>query len=236
MSHIFLLTGWGVGKQCLTTLAEELTRFQHQVVLQDLPYDTETNGWLAKLEQQLPINSYWVGWSLGGQLLSQMTSFKANQCQGLVTLATNISFTVKEDWPYAMEKDMFNQFVQNYKYSPKKTTKRFLQLIAQGSRDYKAVVRTLQQSITENNLTAGLTWLAQLDTRLALMKFTKPQYHLLATEDVLVPKSCVKNITQCLPQAEVTMLDGLGHAFVIEEPALVANKINQFIRQSNATQ
>lgn len=233
MSCIFLLTGWDVGEQCLMPLVDELAKLNHHVILKNLPYLAEPKQWFSALEKQLPENAYWVGWSLGGQLLSQLTMLTAKQCLGLVTLASNVSFTVKEDWPYAMDAAVFNQFEQSYKDMPKQAIKRFLQLVAQGSLEPKAIVRILQKMASDDVMEhgdIGLTLLANLDTRLALKQLVRPQYHLFAEQDALVPIACAAQLQHLLPNAKIEMLNQRGHAFVIEESASIANKIDQFIR------
>lgn len=233
MSCIFLLTGWGGGEQCLMSLVDELAKLNHHVIIKNLPYLAEPKQWFSALEKQLPENAYWVGWSLGGQLLSQLTMLTAKQCLGLVTLASNVSFTVKEDWPYAMDAAVFNQFEQSYKDAPKQTIKRFLQLVSQGSSEPKTMVRTLQQAVSDDVMAygdIGLTLLANLDTRLALKQLTKPQYHLFAEQDALVPIACATMLGDWLPEAKIEIFHQAGHAFVIQESAVVASKIDQFIR------
>lgn len=233
MSNIFLLTGWGVGEQCLMPLVDELVRLNHQVTIKDLPYLAEPKQWFSALEDQLPESAYWVGWSLGGQLLSHLTTLTRKQCLGLVTLASNVSFTVKEDWPYAMDTAVFNQFEQNYKDAPKQTVKRFLQLVAQGSLEPKAMVRALLKTAHDDMVEQGgigLTLLANLDTRLALKQLAQPQYHLFAEQDALVPIACAAQLQHLLPNAKIEVLNQRGHAFVIQESASIANKIEQFIR------
>lgn len=232
---IFLLTGWGVGTVPLENLANQLTTLGYEVKLADLPYLVDSTKWLSRLAKQLPEKSYWLGWSLGGQLLSQATQQYSEQCLGLITLASNACFKAKADWPTAMAEDTFINFQQNYLQSPKQTIKRFLQLVAQGCADTKQVVRQLQQGLPDSTIeqaNAGLELLAELDTRQALKQYKGPQYHLLAGLDALVPNSCSKALASLLAEESVEVLENTGHAFPVQSYQLVAEKVDQFIKAS----
>ncbi|MFD1260270.1 alpha/beta fold hydrolase [Entomomonas asaccharolytica] len=230
---ICLVTGWAVGTVPLENLAKQLTVLGYEIKLLDLPYLVDATQWLASLAKQLPEKSYWIGWSLGGQLLSQATQYYSEQCLGLITLASNTCFKAKADWPTAMEEDIFLSFQQNYMQAPKQTIKRFLQLVAQGGTDTRHLVRQLQQGLVDNSTAqanAGLELLAELDTRQALRQFKEPQYHLLAEFDALVPSNCSKALLNLLPEASVELLENTGHAFPVQLYPLVAEKVDQFIK------
>lgn len=235
-SSIFLVTGWGVGATPLTPLADELASLGYQTNLVDLPYLTDPQDWLPVLAEQLPTKSYWLGWSLGGQLLSQLTLTHAMQCLGLITLASNVCFKANNSWLTAMPADIFTNFQQSYQRSPEQTIKRFLQLVAQGSPEPKQLVRQLQQAsknYTPEQANAGLELLATLDTRLALQRYQGAQYHLLAELDGLVPKSCYTALSNLLNNAKVELVEQTGHGLPLQCYQLVASKIHQFIKDNH---
>ncbi|UYZ83409.1 transporter [Entomomonas sp. E2T0] len=233
---IFLVTGWGIGTVPLENLANQLITLGYEVKLADLPYLVDSTRWVSSLAKQLTEKSYWLGWSLGGQLLSQMTQQYSEQCLGLITLASNTCFKAQIDWPTAMAEDTFINFQQNYLQSPQQTIKRFLQLVAQGCADAKQLVRQLQQSLPDystEQANAGLDLLAVLDTQQALKQYKGSQYHLLAELDTLVPSSCSKAIIDLLPEASVELLKGTGHAFPVQSYQLIAEKVDQFIKANS---
>lgn len=233
---IFLVTGWGVGATPLTPLVNELANLGYNTNLVDLPYLANPQDWLPTLAKQLPAKSYWLGWSLGGQLLSQLTLTHAEQCLGLITLASNLCFKANNDWQTAMPVDIFTNFQQSYQSSPEQTIKRFYQLVAQGSPQSKQLVRQLQQAeknYTVEQANAGLELLATLDNRLALQQYQGAQYHLLAESDALVPKACFQAFSYLLGEAKVELLEQTGHSFPMQWYQLVANKVDQFIKDNH---
>lgn len=231
---IFLLTGWGVGIAPLQNLAKRLVHLDYRVILSNLPYQENPQQWLPSLASRLPIKSYWLGWSLGGQLLSQLTQDCGEKCLGLMTLASNPCFKVRADWQTAMTRDIFENFQLTYKDFPERTIKRFLQLVAQGCSEPRQIVKQLQQNLTLHSIeetVAGLELLASLDTRQVLQQYQGKQYHLLAEFDALVPKESVDSISNLLPKAKVELLPETGHAFPVQADELTAMKIDQFIKE-----
>ena len=83
------------------------------------------------------------------------------------------------------------------------------------------------------SLLAGLQVLATLDNRNALAAFTGPQLHLLAEQDALVSAAVANDLLALLPVGEVDVLEGCGHAVVIEQPQALAALMLDFIREAN---
>jgi pimeloyl-[acyl-carrier protein] methyl ester esterase len=78
-----------------------------------------------------------------------------------------------------------------------------------------------------------LRLLASLDNRAALAAFTGPQLHLLAEQDALVPAAVSDDLLGLVPAGEVDVLEGCGHAFVLEQPRVLAALLLDFIREAN---
>lgn len=75
---------------------------------------------------------------------------------------------------------------------------------------------------------AGLSVLAELDTRPAIRSFAGPQLHLLAKNDALMPSTTFNKLAELNPQATVELL-GQSHASVFAEPQLLAQRMQSFI-------
>lgn len=233
--HLFMLTGWSVGKTPLEALADALRELNYAVTLSDLPNHDDPQQWLLSLGWQLPPSSYWIGWSLGGQLLSQLTSKHADRCLGLVTLASNPRFTSCDGWSEAMPPTVLEHFRKGFQAQPEQIRHRFAQLVARGCNDPRQLSRFLQQlpaTLGEGQLNAGLDLLASLDARSALQTFSGPQYHLLADADALIPPGCAAALQTLLPAARVERLENNGHGFPVQSCAQVAQRIDHFIRQT----
>lgn len=232
MTTIFLVTGWGIGVKSLSPLQKQLENKGYRVLVHDLPYAFKSDEWLEVLAKKLPPQSYWVGYSLGGQLLCALTLTHAERCLGLMTLASNVSFKVAANWHYAMPVDTFNSFKNSYQQAPEKTLKRFFQLVAKGDKQAKEIVIALSQE-TEGAIgyyERGLSLLDSLNNKEALQAFTKPQCHLFAAQDALVPLFCANALQALVPKALITTFAEGGHGFPISQAPSVASVIDQFIK------
>lgn len=181
-------------------------------------------------------NTFLVGWSLGGQVATSLAAYLSTtgrHIAGLVTLASNPCFVAKNDWPNAMPGDTFLQFCQGFSEQPALTIKRFNALQASGSLNLRAL-RASQKALlplapSRDSSTHALwlnvlNWLQQ-DTRTALKQLQKPQLHILAQDDALVPATISLGHF-----GEVLTLSNTSHCLPLDAPTKVARAINIFIK------
>lgn len=170
--HLILLPGWGLGSAPLEPLRDALhEREPHlNVLIEPLPSLDDAADWLDELDDNLPRDSWLAGWSLGGMLAGELAARRGDDCRGLLTLASNPCFRVREDWPNAMPAETFEDFFEAFLLEPHLTRKRFTLLVSQGARDPRTLARQLQVALPQlerEALVAGLQLLGQLDTRAA---------------------------------------------------------------------
>ncbi|MCO2003957.1 transporter, partial [Pseudomonas aeruginosa] len=98
--HLILLPGWGLGSAPLEPLRDALhEREPHlNVLIEPLPSLDDAADWLDELDDNLPRDSWLAGWSLGGMLAGELAARRGDDCRGLLTLASNPCFRVREDW------------------------------------------------------------------------------------------------------------------------------------------
>lgn len=236
MTCIFLLTGWGIKPKALQPLVDELTRIGYRVTLGTLPETDRADHWIPLLAKQLPAASYWVGWSLGGQLVAELTKCYASQCLGLVTLASNPCFKAKASWPCAMSREVFEDFVARFKADPTKTLQRFSQLVVQGCANTRPLLKALSKSLSDDPLEwsiTGLTMLEQLDTMPILQQTAIKQLHLLAGQDALIPSVCAQHMQSILGESFVELWPDNGHAFPIANAFDTAHRLHQFFCETS---
>ncbi|MFI8745874.1 alpha/beta fold hydrolase [Pseudomonas sp. NPDC077186] len=233
--RLILLPGWGLDAAVLQPLAEALSG-ELQVELHELPALTSAavDDWLAELDARLPQDCWLAGWSLGGMLATALAARHGARCRGLIGLASNACFVSRDAWPQAMPADTYATFYEGCAHNAGATLKRFAMLCAQGASDARGLARLLQSNLlaSEPSLLAGLQVLAGLDNRAALAAFAGPQLHLLAEQDALVPASVCDELLALLPSGEVDVLEGCGHAFVLEQPQALAALLLDFIREA----
>ncbi|TDF82926.1 alpha/beta fold hydrolase [Pseudomonas sp. H9] len=238
-NRLVLLPGWGLGRSALQPLVAALRAIDPglQVEIHDLPnlVSSEPKDWLDKLDGQLPRNAWLGGWSLGGMLAAELAARRGDDCCGLVTLGSNLSFINRPDWPHGMAVDTFQTFLEGCRYHTQVTLKRFISLCSQGAEEPRSLARLLGASLPEpapEQLVAGLEVLGKLDTRAALQAYGGPQLHLFAGRDGLVPAEVAGVLLEELPDVEVGLLEDAAHGFVMETPHELAAAIKAFVHES----
>jgi pimeloyl-[acyl-carrier protein] methyl ester esterase len=236
--RLILLPGWAMGPAALEPLAAALRGLEPHLQVQIAPLPAPGNGdpiaWLDALDANLPPDTWLGGWSLGGMLAAQLARRRGDHCCGLVTLASNLCFVARPDWPWAMPATTFEAFLAGCQEQPAATLKRFGLLCAQGAVEPRALARTLAAGLPEctaQSLAHGLQVLARLDSREALQGFHGPQLHLLAGQDALVPAEVAGELLALLPDVEVGLIEQASHAFVLEDPHSVAAAIRAFLHE-----
>ncbi|CAM3645683.1 alpha/beta fold hydrolase [Pseudomonas wadenswilerensis] len=239
-NHLILLPGWGLGSSALQPLVATLRAIDPglRVEIQALPSLVSSNpeDWLDKLDRQLPRNAWLGGWSLGGMLAAELAARRGDDCHGLITLGSNLSFVSRPDWPHGMALDTFQTFLEGCRYHTQVTLKRFVSLCSQGAEEPRSLARLLSAGMpapAPEQLVAGLEVLGQLDTRAALQRYGGPQLHLFAGRDGLVPAEVAGELLEILPDVEVGLLEDSAHGFVMETPHELAAAIKAFVHESD---
>lgn len=238
-NHLILLPGWGLGSAALEPLAASLRAQDSglRVELARLPnvVDSDPHAWLDELDRRLPKDTWLGGWSLGGMLAAELAARRGDRCCGLLTLASNLSFVARPDWPDGMPVDTFETFVDGCRSHPAVTLKRFKSLCSEGAQESRSLLRQLGVGVPDTDpvlLVKGLEVLGRLDTRTALQTYSGPQLHLFAGSDELVPASAAKALSDWLPDVEVGLVEGTSHAFILEYPQELAAAIKNFLHES----
>ncbi|MCP8463024.1 alpha/beta fold hydrolase [Pseudomonas sp. ZM23] len=236
--QLILLPGWGLGSAPLEPLRDALLEQSPHlnVQIEPLPGDADPNVWLDELDDNVAHDAWIAGWSLGGMLAAELAARRGESCRGLVTLASNVCFRRRDDWPEAMAGEVFEDFFEAFLLEPALTRKRFTLLVSQGARDARTLSRQLQVALPQldvDGLTAGLQLLGQLDTRAALGRYPGPQLHLFAGSDALVPPGAAEALLEWLPDVEASVIPGASHGLPLERPDEVAGAILKFIHEGD---
>jgi pimeloyl-[acyl-carrier protein] methyl ester esterase len=236
--RLILLPGWGLGISPLEPLAAALRGLDEhlRVEIEPLPElaSDDLNEWLDELDSTLPDNVWLGGWSLGGMLAAELAARRGDRCCGLATLASNVCFVARDEWPSAMAKADFDAFLAGCQADPQGTLKRFSLLCLQGADDARALARQLKSGAPHGApqaLIAGLKLLEQMDTRAALQAYQGPQLHLFGGLDALVPAEASTALLNLLPDIEVGLIEQASHAFLLENPHGVAAAIQAFLHE-----
>ena len=240
-NQLVLLPGWGLERQVLQPLLDELQSLLPNFNLQLHPLPNPLGKCpkviIQQLDKELPQDSWLVGWSLGGMLATALAAQRQTACAGVISYASNACFLANKHWPNALDSNTFDAFYQLCQEDLAKGLNRFSLLSSQGAEEARLLAKKLPAMVlVENNATAlaGLNLLASLDNRSAITDFNGRQLHLLATQDVLVPSKVASDLQALNPLAKVALL-GQSHASPVAEAGLLAKHLAAFILdKSNA--
>lgn len=183
------------------------------------------DAYLAHIAEQLPRDCVLVGWSLGGMLATRLAQRYPAKVKGLVTLACNPSFVVRDNWPHAMMDATYQAFCRQFNAEPRRTWERFAVLQSQGDGLGRQVRRRLmvQDGPDPRNIDqwcTALRWLQELDNRDSVQQLECPQLHLFGQGDALVPIAVAEWV------AHSVVLPDVGHAPHLSNPRVVVDQIN----------
>ncbi len=236
--RLVLLHGWGANREIWRPLVAEVRRWA-DVTLLDLPGCAPGAGaagpaletLLTAILDAAPAEAVYVGWSLGGQLATELALRFPARVTGLVTLCSNPKFVATEGWP-GMAPSEFEAFRGAFDDNPVSALRRFDGLQIQGAENPKALLRQLRgirRAPADASLQAGLHWLSTLDQREPLAGISAPRLHLFAARDALVPPECAEALHETAG-GEVETVAGSSHTLPLQAPATVGATILGYLQ------
>ncbi len=195
---------------------------------------TTLDDYVDHVARQISRPSLLVGWSLGGLVALRLARHHPQQVLGLFQVATNPRFVQAADWTYAIEHTVFEQFAYSLQQDIDKTIRRFLALQVRGTSTSMQTVRRLQEAIHERGLPgteallSGLALLSETDLTEELQALDCAVAWLLGDKDALVPVELADRLRRLLPEADVQLLTGAGHAPMISHPVELTQALVNF--------
>jgi len=240
---LVLLHGWGMNAGVWEGLPAALIAPRRSVSIElpghgTAPFPAANpglEGWAATCLQRAPKRAVWLGWSLGGLVALQAALQDPERVCGLVLIAATPRFTRAPDWPQAMPPEMLAEFHDGLLADPALTLDRFLALQVRGSEAGRETLRILRQEIAmlpapgAPALAQGLSILRDSDLRARLTELRCRTLWLFGQRDTLVPAGVAEGIAVLLPQAQVRVIPGAGHAPILSHPAEAGAEITGFL-------
>ena len=183
----------------------------------------------------LPEKTHVCGWSLGGQVALEMALLFPEQVDRLVLTATTPCFAAREDWPWAVRREVLLEFAAALETDYEGTLKRFLALQARGDDDARAVLKRLRESLFVNGrpdagaLRAGLNILLESDLRDRAAAVRAPTLLLHGERDLLTPPGAARWLAGRIAGARLEVVAGAAHAPFLSHPAEFTEMMTGFL-------
>jgi pimeloyl-[acyl-carrier protein] methyl ester esterase len=188
-------------------------------------------GSLAAVAEQLasvvPDNSIILGWSLGGLLAMELASRFPGKAEKLLLVNSSPCFVRRDNWPSALDAEVFAAFEQGLRDDYSATLRRFLGLQLQGVADARELIRMLRLKLEEappdpDALRQGLLLLSESDLRSLLSGLDMPIAALLGARDTLVPSAVAEALRfECGVESVEVIPDGAHIPFLTHSELFV---------------
>jgi pimeloyl-[acyl-carrier protein] methyl ester esterase len=221
---IIMLHGWGMNSSVFDGLCAELGETR-EVVRVDLPgyggsdWDDSLSfaEQVERMAEELPRGEI-LGWSMGGLYALELIRQQPDQFSRVFLACFNPCFVQRDDWPCAVQPEVFDEFSRNLENGWDITVSRFLALQMHGVNNSRVLIREVMSSLKSlgepdsQALEFGLRLMKQQDMRVLLANIGIPVKVILGGRDALVPRELAKEIIQLNPQIKVESLASAAHA------------------------
>lgn len=224
---------WDIVPEACTPSACRLDLPGHGGRQWDARLGVRLEAWAEDLLQCAPNQAVWVGWSLGGLVALEVARRAPERVERLILVASAPRFLAPQQGGCGMALSIFEQFKQDWMEAPQRSLQRFLALQAVGAQEARLIRMRLEKAVlsappaTVQALKAGLTMLEQTDLTSALAELKMPVHALLGERDRIVPPCVAQLYAQALPEAEIHIQPGAGHAPFLQAPELLGRWLTQ---------
>ena len=163
-----------------------------------------------------------VGWSMGGMIAINYAAQYPEQVKALVLVSTSPKFISSNDYPYGLSSAVLRLLEKRIKAEGISAFHRLItsQLTAPGL-----------ANVDQARALAELTELANIDLRNSLAKIKVPTLIIHGTRDeICLPKGAYY-LQSNIINSELIMLEDVGHAPMLEVPAILKTHLRRFISQ-----
>ena len=231
-----MIHGWGFDTGVFKGLIEILAnRFRIQTI--DLPgYGDQMLVGKSSLSDlalfvsdQVSEQAIYLGWSMGGLIALELTKNHPEKMESLILMTSTPSFAKKENWSYAMDRSILENFVSAYNKEPELTLDKFSYLASEGSKNPRNWIRELKKLSTSKVdplvLEQGLQILLNTDLRENFKDLEIPTLMIFGEKDSLVPVGVEKEINLLNKEIKTKIISGSGHTPFLTDTKLVAETI-----------
>lgn len=240
---LFLVHGWALHGGVWSSLVPELAR-DWRVTCVDLPGHGRsrevpmppTLPELARLvAQAAPGNSVWLGWSLGGMVVSRAALDFPERISALLLVSTTPRFVTAANWPCAMPPAQLAEFTTELARDYRSAVQRFLALQTRGAEHARDTLRQLRATLLANgephsqSLAAGLEILRNSDLRHEVRRLTQRTLVMAGGCDRLTPEKAGAWLAAEVPHAGFQCFLRAAHAPFLSHPREFITALRDFL-------
>lgn len=240
---LVMIHGWGLNSSVWQPVLEGLNS-DFELHLVDLPghgrSPLETEDYSLEeladhLLPHLPEKAHWLGWSMGGLLAQHVALAQPERIDRLVLVGSNAQYTRDENWTYAMDKAVLEQFAEGLAKDYKTTLKRFLAIQALGSEGARQIVKVLNEHMQAYGfpdtraLDGGLALLRNSSFVERLKNIRHASLLMFGRLDTLAPAMAAEPMSQAMPDARTYIFEHGAHAPFISHPDEFVTALRAFL-------
>ena len=218
-----MLHGFGYGPEVFNPLISKLPA-SWRVYCPD--WTRMIDEGMGSLLEVLPPSFDLCGWSLGGQLAVRLACHAPKRIRRLVLLATNMRYTISDEWPSAVSPSVFETFANSIEKNPSEAMRRFAALVAMGSS--KKIRMPVEAQLAHSILLRQIGWLRDWDTLDMAATVMQPTCCLHGDSDRIVPTEASIRLARVLPAGSYAEIPGSGHAVFLSNPESIAVHLQGF--------
>lgn len=242
---LVLLHGWGLNAEVWCCIIERFAP-HFRLHLVDLPgYGRSRQyGAMSLLEMAdeillyAPRRALWLGWSLGGLVVSQIVLRQPERVAGIITVSSSPCFITRDGWP-GIRLEVLREFEQQICTDYHRTVERFLALQTLGIESARADSQLLKSIVLKwpmpemEVMVSGLEVLCNSDLRLPLASCSLPFLRIYGYLDGLVPRKIALLLDNAWPQTQSVVMKNTAHAPFISHPDVFFNLVIDFSEKHN---
>jgi pimeloyl-[acyl-carrier protein] methyl ester esterase len=248
--ELLLIHGWGMSGNVWESVADKLSQY-FRVTILDLPgYGRSSHyvlpeytlqGLADELVSVVPEGATVLGWSLGGMIAMQMALSYPNAFERLILVAASPQFHLSEDWPYAVDTQILENFANELASSYQDTIQQFLAIQALGSEHAREEIRLLRGKVFRDGepdkivLREGLNILRTANLRDDLQNKVggiEARTLIISGErDRLVPPAAARLLAQSIKSSRLRIIKGASHAPFISHQELFIRDVLEFLAE-----
>lgn len=243
---LVLLHGWAMSSAVFTEALESLSD-EFRVLAPDFrghgaseggaafgftDFAADLREWMEALDLK---DAVLGGWSMGGQVLLEVYPFVRWRVRRLMLIAATPRFTAEGDWSEGLPRGQVRAMARDLKRNYRKTMGDFFALQFSGEEiDRGRYRRIVDFAVRQGRLPEPGTALAALETlsredqRGRLAAIDCPVLVLHGELDRIVPPGAGRYLSEHLPQGELVLLSGVGHAPFLSRPGDVFDRWRSF--------